>query len=263
MRLRVLSIAAVLLATTACLEPLDPPRGRLGLIVMDTYESGADLVLKPVATFYDRTSAAFAAAPTDTCFIANYSVGGTFTNVQTMSVGAEISMVTPSGIHPLVLDDATGFLFYEAEAATGIVFTPGDTVEAQIPGNGTDYPAVNITVRTAESFTHDDVPVPEAADANIDLVWTAAPEPGSIMSFSLRYVTPGSTTGLVNQQVFCGLADDGAYTIHSSLLGGWRNAQNNLRELKVTRLRHSAVTVDTRTMLHLVSTFSRPTPTPP
>lgn len=263
MRLRVLSVAAVLLTTTACLDTLDPPTGRLGVIVMDTYESGADYVIKPIATFYDRTNAAFAAAATDTCFVANFSVGGTFTNVATMSVGEEISMVTPSGIHPLVQANAVGYLFYEAEAATGIVLIPGDTVQAQIPGNGTDYPPVNITVRTAESFTHDAVPVPVEVDENIDLVWTAAPEPGSLMSFSLRYVSPGSTTGLLNQQVFCGLADDGAHTIHSSLLAGWRNAQNGLRELKVTRLRYSDVTVDTRTMLHLISTFSVPTPTPP
>lgn len=263
MRLRVLSVAALLLATTACLETLDPPTGRLGIIVMDTYESGSDYVLKPIATFYDQTNAAFAAAHTDTCFVAPYSVGGTFTNVLTMSVGEELSMVTPNGIHALVPENAIGYLFYQAEAATGIVHTPGDTVQVQIPGNGTDYPAVNITVRTAEEFTHDAVPVPADGDTNIDLVWSPAPEPGSIMSFSLRYVTPGSQTGLINQQVFCGLADDGAHTIHSSLLNGWRNAQDGLRDLKVTRLRYSEVTVDTRTKLNLVSTFSLPTPTPP
>src|SRR5688572_1100961 len=180
MRLRVLSVAAVLLATTACLDTLDPPTGRLGVIVMDTYESGADYVLKPIATFYDQTNAAFATAAMDTCFVAAYSVGGTFTNVATMAVGEEISLVTPGGIFPLVQANAVGFLFYESESATGIIHVPGDTVQAQIPGNGTNYPPVNITVRTAESFTHDDVPVPVGTDENIDLVWTPAPEPGSI-----------------------------------------------------------------------------------
>jgi hypothetical protein len=105
--------------------------------------------------------------------------------------------------------------------------------------------------------------VPAGPDEDIDLVWTAAPEPGSVMSFSLRYLAPGSTSDLLNQQVFCALADDGAHTINSNLLGGWQNAQNGARELKVTRLRFADVTVDARTKLHLISTFSRPIPTPP
>lgn len=262
MRSRVLAVAATLLVTTACLETLEPPNGRLGVIIMDTYESGGDFVLKPIATFYDQTNAGFATAPTDTCFVASFSVGSGISNVKTMEVGSAISLVFPDKTEPLTPLTTADYTYYRTELATGIVFTPGDSVEAQIPGNGGSYPPVNLKVRTAEEFTHAVVPVPEEG-VNIDLTWDPTAEPGSIMSFSLRYVTSTSQTGLYNQQVFCALGDDGAHTIQAGLLDGWRTSQNDLREVKATRLRFAELQVDTRSKVAIVSTFSRPIPTPP
>jgi hypothetical protein len=162
----------------------------------------------------------------------------------------------------LTPDTLGSYIWYKTDLATGIEFTPGDTVQMQIPGNGTNYPAVNVTVRTAEAFDHDPVTVP-AEGENLELVWTPAPEPGSLMSFSLRYSAPGTNTGLLNQQVFCGLVDDGSHLISAGLLGGWRNSVGDLRETEATRLRHTKLDVDTRTQVVLASTFSRPIQPPP
>ncbi len=255
-------MAAVLPATVACLDTtLEAPNGRLGMIVMETYESAADFVAKPLATFYDKTNAGFNVVATDTCFISIFGpVGGT--NIATMSVGDAISMLLPGRTELLTPDTLGSYIWYKTDLATGIEFTPGDTVQMQIPGNGTNYPAVNVTVRTAEAFDHDPVTVP-AEGENLELVWTPAPEPGSLMSFSLRYSAPGTNTGLLNQQVFCGLVDDGSHLIPAGLLGGWRNSVGDLRETEATRLRHTKLDVDTRTQVVLASTFSRPIQPPP
>lgn len=261
MRLRLLAVAAVLPATVACLDTLEAPNGRLGMIVMETYESAATYVAKPIATFYDKTNAGFSVVPTDTCFISLFGpVGGT--SIATMGVGDAISMLLPGRTELLTPDTLGSYIWYKTDLATGIEFTPGDTVQMQVPGNGTTYPAVNVTVRTAEEFDHDPVIVP-ADGENLQLTWTAAPEPGSIMSFSLRYSAPGTNTGLLNQQVFCGLVDDGSHLIPAGLLAGWRTSVGDLRETKATRLRYSQVDVDTRSKIALISTFSRPIQPPP
>lgn len=262
MRSRVLAVAAVLLATTACLDSLTPPNGRLGVIYLDAYESGPDYVLKPTGFFYHRTSSAFSTGNLDTCFVANPPSVNQPIPQNTMDVGDQITLVHDGGSEVLDITDLGGFYYYESGLATGFAFTPGDTIAVSIPGNGGNYPPVNLAVRSAESFTHGPVPVPDEGVA-IDLTWDAAPEPGSAMQFRLLYATPASQTGTYNQQVYCRLEDDGAHTIPAALLNGWRTAFNDLREAQAERLRFSVLDVDSRTKVVLLSTFLVPTPTPP
>jgi hypothetical protein len=131
----------------------------------------------------------------------------------------------------------------------------------QIPGRAGSYPAVGIKVRSAEVFDHSPVPVP-AEGEDITVTWDPAAEPGAIMSFSLRYAVSPSE-GVLNQQLFCGFADDGTHTFPAAMLAGWRNSLLDTREVKATRLRYNEVTVDARTRVAFISTFSRPTPSPP
>jgi hypothetical protein len=262
MRSRVLAVAAVLLATTACLDSLTPPNGRLGVIYLDAYESGPDYVLKPTGYFFEQTVSAFTTGNLDTCFVALPPAINQPIPQNTMSVGDQITLLHDGGSEVLDIEDLGGFFWYESGLASGFAFTPGDTIDVSIPGNGGNYPPVNLSVRTAETFTHGAVPVP-AEGVNIDLTWDAAPEPGSAMQFNLLYATPASQTGTYNQQVYCRLVDDGSHTIGAPLLNGWRTAFNDLREARAERLRYNVLDVDSRTKVVLLSTFMVPTPTPP
>lgn len=261
MRPRLVAALAALLGTTACLDPLEVPNGRIGMIVMDTYEMGPDYVVSPIATFYHRTNSTFKPATADSCFISPFNSGGQTIALETMDVGDALSINLPGTTETLTPITEFGYTYYHFEPAAGIQMTPGDTVEVQVPGRTGAYPPVNIRVRSAEVFDHSAIPVP-ADGEDIAVTWDPAPLPGAIMSFSLRYAVAPSE-GLLNQQLFCAFADDGAHTIPWGLLAGWRNSILDTREVKATRMRYSEVTVDSRTQLAFISTFSRPTPTPP
>lgn len=262
MRHRLFVGLTALLGTTACLDPLDVPTGRVGLIEMPTYESGSDLVVRPIATFYHKTNSKFStAATTDTCYLASFSGIPQTVTLETMDVGDELSVVFTDRIETLAQKAAFGYTYYELETAGGIPITPGDSVEVIIPGRTGSYPPFNIKVRTAEAFDHAPIPVPGDGE-DIVLTWDPATEPGALMTVSLRYAVAPSA-GLLNQQVFCGLVDDGTHTISWGLLNGWRNSLLDTRATKFTRLRYAEEEVDTRTQLVFTSTFSRPLETPP
>lgn len=252
---------AALLGTTACLDPLDVPNGRVGIIEMPTYESGPDYVVSPVGTFYQKTNAKFNTVEGDTCFIALFSGLSQNVTLETMDVGDELSVVFTDRIEPLPQQSEFGYTFYGLGSAPAIPITPGDSIEVNIPGRLGTYPPFSIKVRTAEAFDHAAIPVP-AEGEDIVLTWDPAAEPGAIMTFSLRYAVAPSA-GLLNQQVFCGLVDDGTHTIPAGLLGGWRNSLLDTRATVVTRLRYTEAEVDPRTQLVLTSTFARPLLTPP
>ena len=179
-----------------------------------------------------------------------------------MDAGDQITL-TVSGNGDALTPVASGpFRQYELDLAPGLVLVPGDTLEFGIPGRASGFPASVIRVRTAEAFDHNVIPVAPEPDVDIDLTWDAPSEPGSIISFSLRYANSASN-GLLNEQVLCVFDDDGAATIASSFLTGWRSAQDDIRATIVTRLRYSEVIIDDRTRVVAQSIFTRPLLAPP
>ena len=63
-------------------------------------------------------------------------------------------------------------------------------------------------LKTAEAFTHDAVGT-GAEGAPLTINWTAAPSPGSLMTFSLRFNSSG-TAATPDAQIYCVFADDGS-----------------------------------------------------
>lgn len=263
MRLRLIVPLLALVATAACLETLAPPNGRLGLITVETFgPDDPNYVVAPNAFFLGGTTNQFSVFPSDSCVVSVYQPPA-ISGYSRMLLAGDAIGVSVSGQAGSLLPETDGFVItYSAVTPTGISFTPGDTMTVTVPGETDGFPAASIKVRTSEPFTHSVVPeVPEQGVA-IDLTWDAAPAPGSVISFSLRYASNGAN--VVNQQVLCVYTDDGAGTIPGYLLNGWRTTDR--RQLVVTRLRHTTVDVDDRSTLAIVSTFTRPlgsySPTP-
>jgi len=257
MRYRILSLAALAVALTACVDQLEAPNGRFGSISATAIDNGGGTpVLNLEAAFFGETDIGFQVPTQDSCFLAQffetntintgltYLRAGDFLTVRT---GARIDTIRPITGLPVPV--------YESRRAPGIPYTPGDSTAVDIPGSAS-FPAASISGKTAEAFTHSPINVPPA-DADLVLAWTAAPSPGSVMTVSLRYANAFSN-GNKNEQLFCSFVDDGAATIPAAFLTGWRTATNNNRSTSLNRVRQRQLELDRRTTLLLLSTYGQP-----
>jgi len=249
-----LAVAAVV---AGCVETLDPPNGRFGAITAAAFDAGAaNYAMRPEAAFYDETDLSYVPFPTDTCLLASYfpTTSVSTGSLRFMNAGdflqASVSGRTDS-LRPVANINVP---IYRTPSAGGIPYVPGDTLTIVIPGAA--FPASAISMRTAEAFTHGAIGIP-AEGQPLSLTWTPATVSGSQMTFSLRYANSVATAGL-NEQVFCSFVDDGAATVPAIFLTGWVNALGEQRETRATRIRSREVTVDARTKLSLLSTFSQP-----
>lgn len=257
MRSRIPVLLAVAALSAACIDPLETSNGRFGAITAAAFDGGAaNYTMRPEAAFYGETDLSYEPFTSDTCLLAQFFPNSTTINgsLRFLDAGDRLLTSVSGRVDTLVPVSNIGLRIYQSPNAGGIPYTPGDTLTITIPGAA--FPASAISVRTAEPFTHSAVGVP-VADEPLSLTWTPATVAGSQMTFSLRYANSFSTTGL-NEQVFCSFVDDGAATVPAAILGGWINALNAQRQTKATRIRSREVTVDARTRLSLLSTFSQP-----
>jgi hypothetical protein len=215
----------------------------------------------PTAVFYTSTALVLPSSRVnqDSCRIISYSVLPPATDtVSFLDAGASLTLAVGGGSVSLPKTTQGSTTSYRIAANGRVTFTPGDSATLTIPGASPGFPATTIAFRTAEAFTRDSVAVP-AAGAGIPLVWTPAGDSTSKMVFSLRYASSGSPK--LNQQVYCVLRDDGAFTIPVALAGGWRFAYQDRREVAATRWRTRILSTADATV-ETIATFDVPTPRP-
>ncbi len=258
MRARSLSLAVLLLATTACLDPLALPVGRFGTISVAAYANGgSSYVIRPEAAFYDQSDLAYVPVVGDTCVVALYNpTTAVNPGLQTLNAGDFLFTRIGGRIDSMQALPNISLRFYTLVNPLGIPYTPGDTLSVTIPGAVDGFPATAISIRTAEAFTHGAIGVP-AENLDLPVVWTAAPSAGSQMTFSLRYAT-GVSSGAANEQIFCSFTDDGSATIRAGYLDAWRLALDVTRSTRALRVRGREIMVDSRTRLSIISTFGQP-----
>lgn len=260
MRLRIPALLAVLVLATACLNSLDAPDGRFGNIQVPAYDAGGgNYAFRAEAAFFDNTDADYTNPPNDTCIVTGYTAnsGGISGGAFLMRAGEYLFTSIGGRTDTLGLIPGLAVPYYRTTLTTGVPFIPGDTLQVTIPGETPGFPAASITVRTAEAFTHDPVPVP-AANASQPVSWTPPPQGGSYMTVSMRYNNNFSVDTLPNEQLFCSFVDDGAATVPNAYLDGWRNALENSRSTRFVRVRARQIDIDGRTRLAIISTFARP-----
>ena len=258
MRARSLSLAVLLLATTACLDTLKLTDRRFGTIAVPAYDNGGgSYVMRPEAAFYDQSDLSYTPAVGDTCVIAVYNPITTINSgLLTLNAGAFLFTSIGGRIDSMQPLPGIALRLYTTVRPLGIPYLPGDTLGITVPGAADGFPASAISIRTAEAFTHGVIGVP-AENADLPLTWTAAPAAGSQMTFSLRYANSVSS-GPLNEQVFCSFIDDGSATISAGYVDAWRTAFYGNRSTRALRVRAREITIDSRTRLSIISSFGQP-----
>lgn len=257
MRLPILSLLALVVGLTACVEQIERPNGRVGSISATAFsDGGVGTQLNLEAAFFGETDLNFATPTNDTCFVAQYDPTNTInTGFLYLNAGDFLTVRTGSRVDSMRPIIGIPVRVYESSRSNGIVYTPGDTVSVDIPGTAA-FPAASISSRTAEAFTHTPIPVP-AEGEDIIASWTTTPTAGSTMTYALRYANTFSS-GPQNEQLVCSFVDDGSATIPAAFLTNWRSAQAGSRSTNVVRVRSRELQLDSRTKLLLISTYSQP-----
>lgn len=260
LRLNRILLAVIPLATlTACLSTSPTEGSAIALITMNARVKGAGYTTAPVANFYKASSITFASsgAATDTCQAGAYSSAVTPTTAAVISGGANIA-VKLAGKSDTLRKVSTTDLTYKLASASGITFTPGDSVTFTNAGDVTGFFSTTFTGKTAEAFTASPITVP-AAGQPLAITWTAATDGNSALIVSLRY-NDGTGSG-VNAQIFCDFRDDGAGTVPAALAAKW--AASTERTTVMQRLRTAVIVTTSTQYINLISTFELPTPTSP
>lgn len=258
MTLKNLSVLGLALGLAACLNSSEPFGGQqnYGFVVLETGLETEDFVLQPSATFY-RTGQIQLPGTTSTaddCIILPFNPdqgGGIFP--PTLSAGASLQL-TLSGVETQ-LDSVRTLAGLRYIPADLTAFTPGDTVTIDVPGADGGFPSWTMRAKTAEAFTADEVPTHEDP-ASLEFRWTPATGAGSRMVVSLRYPDVGGEM----LELYCELADDGAYDLTSDLAEGWRIANALEKEASFTRWRITTQTTNGAVLLAM-SSLQVPTPT--
>lgn len=257
--LRRAAFALLVLSTGACVDTLDIPDARYGVVSLAAYQDDVTgVAVAPEVVFYDKTDLRVSPPVVDSCVVSSYnpnpSVGA---SAATLSGGDSLVITVRSRSDTLRPFFIGALAIYRPPTGRVIPLVPGDTVSLQVPGSAGGFPAVTANTRTAEAFTHDPVVLP-ATGQPLTLTWTPAPVPGSQMTFSLRYANAFAADQTPNEQIFCGFADDGSGTIRPDVLDFFRNAPAASRSVRAIRIRVKEVVIDSRTRLGFISTYGVP-----
>ena len=249
-------------ALTACVDGLSPASERTGFISATTVNIGAgpNYAVTFVGAFYRYDGLEVGFEPPETCQAYVYSsLPVPIASFPTIDAGDRLITTISGRQDTLLKTNALGVTSYQLAGTIGSVpLTPGDTLSIVIPGALAGFPAATVRVRTSEPFTFD--PVGTAGETQpVPVTWTAAPAPGSVMLFYLRFSSL-STTDEPNTEIRCAFTDDGSGSVPVPFSSAWSAAPPGSRSVVVQRARLSTVSLDSKTRVSLLSFFDRPLP---
>jgi hypothetical protein len=181
----------------------------------------------------------------------------TFSNVDTtksvttgvLKAGTSISFAYGSSTLSLPFDST--LLRYANPSATPFVYSNGDIARVSVPGVAGGFPASTISVPLAEPVIPGDVQVPPFGSP-LNITWTASADTTSAIILALKYANP-VTSPYANEEIYCALKDDGAFSLPATALTYFLAAPGATRTLQLTRWRTRAVLIDDKTLLHIAS----------
>lgn len=260
--LPLLLVTAATIVVAACNSAMTELKSvPYGFVTVSARKQGSSYTASPVATFYDASglSVPTATDPWDSCRVQSYSrAAGT-------SLGAVFPSMSAGSAIPFRLGTRTDSLFpvtvgpetqYRVRSASGVPYTPGDSISVTIPGAA--YPALSFKARTAEAFAVDSFGMPTVGQ-RIDLRWTKGADFNNTMVFAFRYAGVGADT--LNTQVYCQFKDDGADSIPARLVSAW--VSSPVRGWAAARVRTYVSAVSKGGYFDFISTFDVPTPVVP
>jgi hypothetical protein len=254
---KTLFAAAGALALTGCLSASDPaPIQPFGTVSLTSVPNAGGASARPFARFFrarrNQVRAVNSRLITNRCTVGSFTPGSTAAEqFGDLSAGAALGL-TIGPVQTSIPQRPIGAASFNYQTAEAITFTPGDSARISVPGEVGQFPAAELTVKTAEAFTVAPVAIPAIGD-NLDITWTPAGDTSSAMLISLRYADEGATT--LNTQIFCDVSDGGQITIESNLLSGWVAAEAGLREVAASRVRTDQTGSDEGFLLHALSSY--------
>ncbi len=258
MRFSRLVAPAALLLATACLDVAEPSNDRVGLITARVYNNAGTPVLRGTATFYRVGGLQLQDAVPTPCELYPYDPNPVGASVPTLNAGNFITFSVAGSSLGADQIQVGSFLRYEMEPGLFLNFSSGDTVTVSVPGAIDGFEPTTIRSRLAEAFTVGDLP-PFNETQPLELTWTAAVAPGSVMLVQMRYNTTGEGTQ-PNAEIVCIFTDDGTGSVPAAVAGQWVNANEIGKSILYTRVRESTVIFDARTRTRLRSFYDVPTP---
>ena len=235
----------------------------IGVGSVSARAKGTGFTTAPQIAFYRVSSASFISPDgiRDTCFSTAYSETGTSgtTTASALGAGAFITIALGNRVDTLVRTANTLDPVYRSGSATGIPYTPGDSMVITVPGDRNGFPTSVFRGRTAEAFTM--VPLVVPANGNpINIQWTPATDANSAMFVNFRFAS--GTAGSYDRQIACSFVDDGSGQVPATVATSWIQATQ--RDMIAQRLRAILTQVDVPlAYLNVVSTFDWPTPVSP
>jgi hypothetical protein len=144
---------------------------------------------------------------------------------------------------------------YRVSDRTPVALTAGANVTFTVPGAADGFPASTITLKTVAPYTMSTVPADLPPNTAVTLSWTPAGSDDSKMDVSFAYAT--TPNGVLSEQLYCSLLDDGEFIVPASFLVGYRSAANDVRQFSSRRWRTSFKDLNGSVMLAL-SGYSAP-----
>ncbi|HJU66149.1 MAG TPA: hypothetical protein VJ596_10755, partial [Gemmatimonadaceae bacterium] len=240
MRLTRTSIPALLLIALAACSDLstDVDQVKYGVItvVAETAVGGSGFVTSPVGLFYTAGPGPLpdSKSTADVCRIDPYSTAlPPQANVQNINAGPSITFRKGSTVQSMAPVPQGGVTNYVLTSS--VPFVPGEQVTFEIPGAEGGFPSSAATTVTAPTLTVDPVNGAPPAGTPLTITWDQAGDDSSRVEIALRYATQNSA--VLNELIYCQFRDDGQQTINDELLNGWRNSNDDLREVAANRFR--------------------------
>lgn len=257
--IRYVAVLTGVLALGACnSDRFGPAKERTGFISATAYDGGGGgYAMRFLGAFYKYDGLVTGIPAAETCQGAPYRAENTtVATLPTVSAGQYLYTEVGGRRDTLFQSSGLGLLAYQLLTVNAVPFTPGDTLTVEVPGETGGFPGTTLKVRTAEAFTLS--PVGTGTDGQpLTVTWTPAPQPGSLMTISLRLNGSGTST-TPDAQIYCVFNDDGSGDISAALAGVWRAAEPESRSVKATRIRQTEVVFDANTKVTLLSYFDQP-----
>jgi hypothetical protein len=243
-----------ILPIMGCLDPDPGPQQNYGVIGLTTVASETDTILSPEAQFYraGRLILPSSRVVTDVCQVAAYPTlvddSGT---PRFVDAGDSVQIATngySTYLYPVLEFQR---VIYQLDAGDQFSFSPGENVTVNVPGAAGGFASSTISIATARPFTLGEVQAAPPQGEGLPLTWTPAGDDSTKILISIQY---GVGTQTANQQIFCELVDDGAYTIPELYLAAYRNATTGTRNVDAARWRISLKEVEGGVLV-LISAF--------
>lgn len=166
------------------------------------------------------------------------------------SAGASVGITIGSATRQLPYSAAA--LRYATAPTDPIAYTTGDVAQVNVPGDGSNFPAISGSVKLAEPIELGAVAIPSAG-ASMTVNWNATNDPTAAVILLLKYANP-ATSSFANEQVYCALKDDGSVVLPSGLLTQFLASGAPKRSLTLIRWRTNLVQA-TAGNLHLTASM--------